>query len=90
MSGHSRSITCSRWRRWPRARASNFTRVAAFLSRQASPTMVCGPTETLEAAQQPDPHRHLARHAISTGGRIHPVPYYIVLPILLQCESVEP
>src|SRR5215203_2245548 len=45
-SGQRRSIACSRWRRWPEARASSFTKAAAFLRRQASWVMARGPTLT--------------------------------------------
>ena len=46
--GHKRSIACSRWRRWPEERARSFTKAAAFLRRQASPSMLRGPMETLK------------------------------------------
>jgi len=44
--GQSTSITCSRWRLWPGARAGSFRRVAAFLRRHSSPSMIRDPTET--------------------------------------------
>src|SRR5215204_2719193 len=45
-SGQSVYITCSRWRRFPAARASSLTRLAAFLSRHSFSSMVRIPTET--------------------------------------------
>src|SRR5688500_6843481 len=39
-------MTCSRWRRFPAARARSLTRFAAFLRRQASSSMVRAPTVT--------------------------------------------
>src|SRR5215207_10410184 len=39
-------MICSRWRRCPGARASSFTRAAAFLKRQTPSWMVLLPTET--------------------------------------------
>jgi hypothetical protein len=45
-SGHNASTTCSRWRWCLGARASSFTRAAAFLRRQAFCWMVWDPTET--------------------------------------------
>ena len=50
-------IACSRWRRCPGARASSFTRLAAFLSRQAPFSIVRAPTGGLETTEQPDSHR---------------------------------
>src|SRR3954470_744195 len=45
-SGQSRSIACSRCSRCPSARASSFTRPAAFLSRHEASDMVRDPTDT--------------------------------------------
>jgi tetratricopeptide (TPR) repeat protein len=45
-SGQRRSITCSRWRRWLGARASNFTKAAAFLSRHPCSAINLEFTET--------------------------------------------
>jgi hypothetical protein len=45
-SGQSVYITCSRWRRFPAAKARSLTRLAAFLRRQASSSMVRAPTLT--------------------------------------------
>src|SRR5829696_1885017 len=45
-SGQSVYITCSRWRRFPAARARSLTRLAAFLRRQAPSSMVRAPTVT--------------------------------------------
>src|SRR5215216_6706514 len=44
--GQSVYITCSRWRRFPAARARSLTRLAAFLRRQAPSSMVRAPTVT--------------------------------------------
>ena len=44
--GHKISIACSRWRRWPGARASSFTRTAAFFRCQASWAIALEPTLT--------------------------------------------
>ena len=49
-SGHKRSIACSRCMRWPAARESNLTRLAAFLSRQA-------PSSTVLILRQPESRR---------------------------------
>src|SRR5918995_2671592 len=45
-SGQSVSISCSRWRRFPVAKARSLTRLAAFLRRQAPSSMVRAPTLT--------------------------------------------
>jgi hypothetical protein len=55
-SGHRRSIACSLCSRCPGARARSFTKVAAFLSRQASWVMVLEST----LARNPPSNRTLA------------------------------
>ena len=45
-SGQSRSITRSRWRRWPGARASSLVRLAALRCRHLPPSMSRDPTRT--------------------------------------------
>jgi hypothetical protein len=46
--GHKRFIACSRWRRCPGARASNFTKVVAFRRRHSLCWIVRLPTDTLK------------------------------------------
>src|ERR687889_719220 len=44
--GQSASITCSRWRQWLGAKASSFTRLAAFLRCHAPSLTARDPTQT--------------------------------------------
>src|ERR687894_719269 len=62
--GQSAYITYSRWRRWLGAKASSFTRAAAFLWRQAPSLTARSPTETLKLP------RRLTRTASDTLPRV--------------------
>jgi hypothetical protein len=63
-SGQSASMTCSRWRRWPGARTSSFTRLLAFLKRHRSSLMVREPTET---RKPPSSHTRTVSRLLPVG-----------------------
>jgi hypothetical protein len=90
-----RSIACSRCRRWPSAKASSFTRLAAFLRCHSPSLTVLTPTETRKppsshtrtgsgrshvAVSGCDMASNPAGGPVPPGNRLHK----LFLPILLQ------
>jgi hypothetical protein len=86
--GQSASITCSRWRRWLGAKASSFTRLAAFLRCHAPSDTTHDPTQTSKPPKRrtrtgkgPSEERPLRVRSLATS---------VCIPLPLQQARLPP